>query len=68
MAYCLRAKGIVNGDLEAFADQNIQNVLELFDELNGGTHGRSGALSLTALRGIKRRVQDSIQFLCQIAA
>lgn len=68
MAYCLHTKGIVNDELEAFADENIQNVLDLFDELNGGTHGRSGALSLTALRGIKKRVEDSIQFLCQIAA
>lgn len=68
MAYCLRAKGIVNDELEAFADENIKNVLALFDELNGGTHGHSGVLSLTTLRGIKKRVENSIQFLCQIAA
>lgn len=68
MAYRLRAKGIVNTELEAFADENISNVLTLFKELNGATHGLSGALSLTALHQIKKRVEDSIVFLCQIAA
>ncbi|MEJ1250615.1 hypothetical protein [Denitratimonas tolerans] len=68
MAYRLRAKGIVNTELEAFADENINNVLALIRELNGGTHGLSGALSLTALYQVKKRVEDSILFLCQIAA
>ena len=68
MAYRLRAKGITNTELEAFANENIDNVLALFKELNGGTHGLSGALSLTALRAIKKRVEDGLQFLCRIAA
>lgn len=68
MAYRLRSKGIVNSELEAFANENIDNVLALFGELNGGTHGPSGKFSLTALREIKKRVEDSLLFLCQIAA
>jgi hypothetical protein len=68
MAYRLRSKGIVNSELEAFANENIDNVLALFGELNGGTHGPSGKFSLTALREIKKRVEDGLLFLCQIAA
>lgn len=68
MAYRLRAKGIVDGELEAFADENIDNVLALFSELNGATHGPSGKFSLAALREIKKRVEDALLFLCQIAA
>lgn len=68
MAYRLRAKGIVNSELEAFADENIDNVLALFTELNGATHGPSGRFGLPALREIKRRVEESLLFLCQIAA
>lgn len=68
MAYRLRAKGIVNTELEAFADENISNVLTLFKELNGGTHGLSGVLNITALHQIKKRVEDCLVFLCRIAA
>jgi hypothetical protein len=68
MAYRLRAKGVVNTELEAFADENISNVLTLFKELNGGTHGLSGALSLMALLEIKKRAEDCLVFLCGIAA
>lgn len=68
MAYRLRSKGIVNSELEAFADENIDNVLALFTELNGATHGPTGKLGLPALREIKRRVEESLLFLCQIAA
>lgn len=67
-AYRLRSKGIVNSELEAFADENIDNVLALFTELNGATHGPTGKLGLPALREIKRRVEESLLFLCQIAA
>lgn len=68
MSYLIQRKGIENDALVAFADENIDNIVEPFRELNSGTHGVSGTMSVDALRAIKRRVEDSLLFLCQIAA
>jgi hypothetical protein len=68
MAYLLGKKGIENDELASFASDNVDNIVELFKALNSGTHGASGSHDTHALRKIKRRVEDGLLFLCQIAA
>ena len=67
MVYLLGKKGIENEELASFASDNIDNIVELFKALNSGTHGASGYHDAGALMQIKRRVEDGLLFLCQIA-
>jgi len=49
-----------------FPDQNIENIMDLFGELNEGTHGSAGRFGLSALLAIKTRVEDGIAFLLRV--
>lgn len=51
-----------------FADADIDNILELFHVLSGGTHGAAGRYEFSALVQVKRRVEQEINFLCAISA
>ncbi len=51
-----------------FADSNIENILQLFFELNGGTHGKAGKYDMSQLLQVKKRVEQGINFLCEISA
>ncbi len=64
--YCLDRSGLSHGTLEDFVDVNINDLSVLFKELNTGTHGPAGRFSLPQLTAIKARVEDSIDFLCEI--
>ena len=64
--YCLNRNGMANGPLEDFIDANINDLLILFHDLNTGTHGPAGKFSLPQLTAIKTRVEDSIEFMCEI--
>jgi uncharacterized protein YukE len=66
--YLLSLKGIRNPELTEFANEDIDNVIELFEVLNGATHGASGRLSIPTLRQVKKRVEDGLFFLCRLAA
>lgn len=66
--YLLETKDIENEALVTFVDEDIGNVIELFDVLNAGTHGESGRYDLNALRAIKARIEDGLQFLTRISA
>jgi len=46
-----------------FIDQDINDVLNLFYELNSGTHGDSGKFNANQLIQLKKRVEDSIQYM-----
>ena len=50
-----------------FADSNIENILQLFFELNGGTHGKAGKYDMPKLLQVKKRVEQGINFLCEIS-
>ena len=65
--YLLRKKGM-DMTVEKFIDDDITNILELFHVLSDGTHGASGKYSLAKLNMKKKRVEDGIVFLCNIAA
>jgi len=65
--YLLGLKGISNDSATSFVDEDINNVITLFEVLNGATHGASGRLALSTLRQVKQRVEDGLIFLCRIA-
>lgn len=66
--YLFTLKDIRNEALSDFANEDVDNVIELFDVLNGATHGASGRLSIGTLRQVKQRVEDGLFFLCRLAA
>ena len=64
--FALKRKGLVAQPLEEFADQDAQNIIELFDVFNDGTHGSAGRYAVEQLRAIKTRVEDGILYLSRI--
>jgi len=67
ITFLLRKKELENEVLADFIDDDIDNIIELFDTLNTGTHGAAGRYDLSTLESIKRRVEDSLGFLSRIA-
>lgn len=51
-----------------FAEADITNILELFHILSDGTHGEAGRIDMTTLLQVKKRVEQGINFLCEISA
>jgi len=51
-----------------FTDSNIENILQLFHVLSNATHGEAGRYEMSKLRQVKKRVEQGINFLCEIAA
>lgn len=68
ISFLLSKKGIRLSEAAEFADQDIGNVMELFELLNAGTHGEAGRYSLQSLAAIKGRVEDGLVFLSRLAA
>ena len=64
--YCLDRRGASDPDLEAFVEEDLENVITLFRDFNDGTHGSAGRFDLAQLAAIKRRVEDAIVFLHRI--
>ena len=50
-------------ELEAFVEADMNNVVDLFQVFNEGTHGSAGKFGLAQLRMIRKRVEDAIMFL-----
>lgn len=67
ITYLLSSKGMDQTVIQ-FVDNDITNILELFHVLSDGTHGAAGKYSMEKLNLIKKRVEDGIIFLCNIAA
>lgn len=51
-----------------FAEADITNILELFPVLSSGTHGEAGRINIKTLYQVKKRVEQGINFLCEISA
>ena len=66
--YFLHNKGIEDENIEDFIEKDMQNILELYNVLNSGTHGEAGKYSFEKLAVIKKRVEDGLIFLCDIAS
>jgi len=66
--YFLHRKGFRDDNVEDFVEKDMQNILELFHVLSTGTHGEAGKYTIEKLSAIKKRVEDGLIFLCDIAA
>lgn len=64
--YLLRQTGNDVDGLAQFVDEDINSVVALFDDFNGGTHGPAGRFDFVQLTAIKTRVEGAIQFLHRI--
>jgi hypothetical protein len=64
----LRRQGLSSEEFEEFVDSDVANILELFQVVNDGTHGSAGRYQLDYLRAVKKRVEDGILFLTNLAA
>ncbi|MCH8744231.1 MAG: hypothetical protein IIB31_01135 [Chloroflexi bacterium] len=65
--FLLQRSELTTVDIGEFVDEDIQNILELFDVLNSATHGEAGLYDWSTLVTIKRRVEDGLIFLARIA-
>lgn len=63
--YLLHKKGVEDNDIEEFIHEDIENILKLLCELNGGTHGNAGKYTINQLKGIKKRAESGLSFLCE---
>ena len=66
--FLLEGKGVNNDDLVEFVEADVENIMDLFDVLNAGTHGPAGKYDMVTLASIKTRVEDGLVFLTSIAA
>lgn len=66
--HVLRRKGVEVESLEEFVQADIDNIIQLFDELNSGTHGHAGRFDLRQLTAIKVRAEHGILFLASIVS
>lgn len=65
--YILHSKGIAQDELESFVKADIEDIVQLFDVFNQGTHGMAGKFSISQLQDIRRRVEDGIMFLIRLS-
>jgi len=53
-------------ELVEFVEADIDNLIDLFDDFNSGTHGESGRFPLSELAALKTRVEDAVKFVFQV--
>jgi len=66
LAYCLVRSGKASDALAAFADADVDEVVELFKVFNDGTHGPAGVFDASNLHLIRSRVEGAVTFLHSI--
>ena len=54
--------------LEQFVEDDIENIVQLFNVFNKGTHGAAGTFDLPQLGAVRKRVENGIMFLIEISA
>jgi hypothetical protein len=64
--YFLHMQGMKQDELEAFLESDMNNVVELFNVFNEGTHGSAGAFDFAQLHALRKRVEDGIMFLSRL--
>jgi hypothetical protein len=64
--YLLGRRGIALTELGDFIENDVSNVVDLFQVFNGATHGEAGCYEWTRLASIKKRVEGGILFLSRI--
>lgn len=66
LTYLLAQYGSRSANLGDFVDSDVDDVIMLVREVNGGTHGTAGRYDLATLTAIKRRVEGAVRFLTTI--
>ena len=66
--YFLHRKGMYQDELEDFVEADMNNVVELFEVFNKGTHGSAGKFNLSQLQAIRKRSEDGIMFLSRLVS
>ena len=61
--YFLHQREINQVELESFVETDMNNVVDLFEVFNEGTHGPAGTFGLGHLQVVRKRVEDAIMFL-----
>ena len=64
--YFLHLSQLSDEILEDFIENDMENVMELFNVFNVGTHGTAGRFNIAQLVAIKKRVEDAISFLWRV--
>ena len=64
--YMLRNRNM-DDSVVSFVESDIKNILELNHLLSGGTHGSAGKYPFDKLLQVKKRVEQGINFLCEIS-
>jgi hypothetical protein len=64
--FILRRRGIGSAELGDFVEEDIKNVLGLFQVFNSATHGAAGKYEMSKLVAIKKRVEGGILFLSRL--
>lgn len=64
--HCLARSNLDVEGLGEFVDDDINNVLSLFDEFNDGTHGSAGRFTIRQLLALKTRVEDAVLYLFRL--
>lgn len=64
--FILSRRGIVSAELGDFVEEDIKNVLGLFQVFNSATHGAAGKYEMAKLVAIKKRVEGGIFFLSRL--
>ena len=64
--YFLTYKDMAAESLEQFVEDDIENIVQLFNVLNKGAHGVAGTFDLSQLGAVRKRVENGIMFLTEI--
>lgn len=66
ISYLLAKSGADYESLREFVDTDVDDVVQLINLFNDGTHGEAGVFDLSALRALKQRVEGAIRLLTSI--
>ena len=64
--FMLSKKGLAEPALGDFVEKDIDDILKLLTELNGGTHGDAGKFTLGQLSKLRKRVREGLEFLVML--
>ena len=64
--YLVSKRSISLNSFENFVDKDVEDLMNLFRNLNDGTHGSTGTFNISQLLALKKRVEDSILFITSL--
>lgn len=64
--YILNSGTFIVESMTRFVDDDVKDVIKLFEKLNSGTHGKAGNLNVQQLIQLKKRVEDTLRFIIKI--